>query len=244
MEKFKMTKRTTSLLFKALVDMKDGKLLKAVRGNSRRAHFRHLGSCGILAERRTSLQLCPATPMRTTRRTFINLAAPISTRRMEYTESRILEYTPEEMYNVVANVEEYKYFVPWCKKSRMTKGPNGDIRAELEIGFPPFTERYTSKLTFVPNHQVRGVCSDGSLFSHLETVWRFSPGAKDLPGSCKVDFFVSFEFKSLLHSQLACVFFDEVVKQMVSAFESQAATLYRNKRVASLRSRAALSNHL
>ncbi|MEQ2214820.1 hypothetical protein XENOCAPTIV_021098 [Xenoophorus captivus] len=114
------------------------------------------------------------------------------------------------MYNVVANVEEYKYFVPWCKKSRMTKGPNGDIRAELEIGFPPFTERYTSKLTFVPNHQVR----------------------------------VSFEFKSLLHSQLACVFFDEVVKQMVSAFESQAATLYRNKRVASLRSRAALSNHL
>lgn len=164
--------------------------------------FRHLGSCGILAERRTSFQLRPALPMRSTRRTFISLAAPISNRRMEYTESRILEqvshtslitfqtvnqnvckifwrkkvqrssraiksdgcnflcdclfrYTPEEMYNVVANVEEYKYFVPWCKKSRMVKGPNGDILAELEIGFPPITERYTSKLTFVPNHQVR-----------------------------------------------------------------------------------------
>ncbi|KAM4716533.1 coenzyme Q-binding protein COQ10 homolog, mitochondrial [Anableps anableps] len=244
MERYRMTKRTTSLLFKALVDMKDGKLLKAVHGNSRRAHFRHLGSCGILTERRASLQLCPASPMRTTRRTFINLAAPISTRRMEYTESRVLEYTPEEMYKVVANVEEYKYFVPWCKKSRMMKGPNGSTRAELEIGFPPITERYTSELTFVPNHQVRAVCSDGSLFSHLETVWRFAPGAIDRPGSCKVDFFVSFEFKSLLHSQLASVFFDEVVKQMVSAFESHAASLYRNKRVASLRSRAALSNHL
>lgn len=39
MEKYRMT-RTTSLLFKALVDLKDGTLLKAVRGNSRRAHFR------------------------------------------------------------------------------------------------------------------------------------------------------------------------------------------------------------
>lgn len=44
MEKYKMTKRTTSLLFKALVDVKDGRLLKAVRGNSRRAHFRQVPS--------------------------------------------------------------------------------------------------------------------------------------------------------------------------------------------------------
>ncbi|XP_023254389.1 coenzyme Q-binding protein COQ10 homolog, mitochondrial-like, partial [Seriola lalandi dorsalis] len=103
----------------------------------------------------------------------------------------VLRYTPEQMYKVVASVDQYHHFVPWCKKSQVVKGQNGDVRAELEIGFPPIVERYTSEVTVVPNHQVRAVCTDGSLFSHLETTWRFAPGAKDLPDSCKVDFYVS-----------------------------------------------------
>ncbi|XP_045890432.1 coenzyme Q-binding protein COQ10 homolog, mitochondrial [Micropterus dolomieu] len=233
-----MPNKTTPLLFKALLEMSEAHSSKVVRGNAKRANIRHLGSYGVLAVRRASLPLCPATPISTPSRSFINLAAPMSTRRMEYTECRTLGYTPEQMYNVVASVDQYQQFVPWCKKSRVMKGRNGDVRAELEIGFPPIVERYTSEVTAVPNHQVRAVCTDGSLFSHLETIWRFAPGAKDLPDSCKVDFYVSFAFKSLLHSQLASVFFEEVVKQMVSAFESRAATLYSNQQVASLRRRS------
>uniref|UniRef100_A0A3P8TQI8 Si:ch73-141c7.1 n=1 Tax=Amphiprion percula TaxID=161767 RepID=A0A3P8TQI8_AMPPE len=233
-----MTNKTTSLLLRALLEMSEVHSSKFMRGNTRRTHFRHLGSCGILAERRASLSLCPATPLSTTSRSFINLAASISSRRMEYTECRTLEYTTEQMYSVVSSVDQYQHFVPWCKKSRVLRGQNGGIRAELEIGFPPIVERYISEVTVVPNHQVRAVCTDGSLFSHLETIWRFAPGAKDRPDSCKVDFYVSFEFKSLLHSQLASVFFDEVVKQMVSAFESRAATLYRNQHEAPRRRRS------
>ncbi|GAA6218009.1 coenzyme Q-binding protein COQ10 homolog, mitochondrial-like [Lates japonicus] len=233
-----MTNKTTHLLFKALVEMSEAHSSKVLRGNATRANFRHLGSCGALAVRRTSLPLCPTTSISIPSRSFINLAVPISTRRMEYTEGRTLGYTPEQMYNVVANVDQYQHFVPWCKKSRVMKGRNGDIRAELEIGFPPIVEHYTSEVTVIPNHQVRAVCTDGSLFSHLETVWRFAPGAKDLPDSCKVDFYVSFEFKSLLHSQLANVFFDEVVKQTVSAFELRAAALYRNQQEVPLRRRS------
>ncbi|XP_013877443.1 coenzyme Q-binding protein COQ10 homolog, mitochondrial [Austrofundulus limnaeus] len=236
-----MSNKTSSLLYKTLLDVKDVHFLRTVQRNTRRTHHRHLGSCAMVAGRMSSLQLSPVPSIRTPSCSFFNLAAPISSRRMEYAEHRTLEFTPEQIYSVVANVDQYQHFVPWCKKSRMTKGPNGDTRAELEIGFPPITERYTSELTFVPNHQIRAVCTDGSLFSHLETLWRFAPGAKDPPGSCKVYFFVSFEFKSVLHSQLASVFFDEVVKQMVGAFESHAATLYRNN--TSFRRRPALNNH-
>uniref|UniRef100_A0A3Q3X873 Coenzyme Q-binding protein COQ10 START domain-containing protein n=1 Tax=Mola mola TaxID=94237 RepID=A0A3Q3X873_MOLML len=225
-----MATKTTRLLLKTLPEMFEAPSRKVER--FKRTNSRHLGSYGALGARKASLSLCPATPDTTSTRSFINQVAPISTRRMEYTECKTLGYTPEQMYNLVVNVDQYQHFVPWCKRSRVIKEQNGDFRAELEIGFPPILERYTSDVTLVPNHQVRAVCADGSLFSHLETIWRFTPGAKDTPASCKVEFYVSFEFRSLLHSQLASVFFDEVVKQMVNVFELRAAALYRNRNAA------------
>lgn len=93
------------------------------------------------------------------------------------------------MFAVVSGVDHYQDFVPWCKRSRVSKGRGGEVLAELEIGFPPIVERYTSEVTVVPNHQVRAVCSDGTLFSHLETVWRFEPSEQ--PDTCSVDFYVS-----------------------------------------------------
>uniref|UniRef100_A0A3Q3J209 Coenzyme Q-binding protein COQ10 START domain-containing protein n=1 Tax=Monopterus albus TaxID=43700 RepID=A0A3Q3J209_MONAL len=71
------------------------------------------------------------------------------------------------------------------------------------------------------------LCTDGSLFSHLEEIWRFTPGTKDLHEPCIVDFYVSYGFKSLLHSQLVGLFFDKVVKKMVS--ELWAMRLYRKQ---------------
>uniref|UniRef100_A0A4W5RSA2 Si:ch73-141c7.1 n=1 Tax=Hucho hucho TaxID=62062 RepID=A0A4W5RSA2_9TELE len=222
-----MANKTTPLLFRALVEMSEVHSSKVVRGNPNRANIRHLASWGVLSARCATFPL--SSPLRATpSHSFINLAASITARRMEYSESRTLGYTPEQMYSVVASVDQYQHFVPWCKKSRVMKGRNGDVRAQLEIGFPPIVERYTSEVTVVPNHQVRAVCTDGSLFSHLETIWRFAPAAEDQPDSCNIEFHVSFEFKSLLHSQLATLFFDEVVKQMVNAFESRAAKLYRD----------------
>ncbi|XP_010873132.1 coenzyme Q-binding protein COQ10 homolog, mitochondrial [Esox lucius] len=224
-----MTKRTTPLL-RALVEMSEVHSSEFVRGNPNRAYIspfhRPLSTSLALPARQPILP--PSSPFLqiTPSRSFIDLAASIAGRRMQFSESRSLGYTPEQMYSVVASVDQYQHFVPWCKKSRVVKGRGGDVQAQLEIGFPPVVERYTSEVTVVPNHQVRAVCLDGSLFNHLEVVWRFFPVLKDQPASCNIDFYVSFEFKFLLHSRLASVFIDEAVKQMVNAFESRAAELY------------------
>lgn len=129
----------------------------------------------------------------------------------------------EQMYTIVADVENYYKFVPFCKKSMVyDKKEEKSLKADLVIGFPPITEKYTSNVTFTRPNLVRAECHDGRIFSYLLNHWQFSPGVKDIPQSCVIDFSVSFEFKSILHSQLANFFFDQLVIQMEKAFIDEA----------------------
>ncbi|KAL8182544.1 UNVERIFIED_CONTAM: hypothetical protein K2H54_057926 [Gekko kuhli] len=161
-------------------------------------------------------------------RSFLNLVAPLFSagKRMEYEEVHRLGYSIEQMYDVVADIASYRLFVPWCTGSHVLSCRNEFSRAELEVGFPPLVERYISEISLVPRRQIQAVSKDGRLFQHLETLWQFGPGLAGHPDTCTLSFYVSFEFKSILHSQLANLFFDEVVKQMVSAFEHRAEKLY------------------
>ncbi|OCT61982.1 hypothetical protein XELAEV_18043066mg [Xenopus laevis] len=220
-----------SSLTRALLEAEKRQCRALVRTGKKPQGIRYLSSCGILASRCPKLPR-PASPTHIQGRTFLNLAAPLlGSKRIEYSESKVLGFSIEQMYDIVADVQNYKIFVPWCNRSKVLSCKKGVTRAELEVGFPPVVERYVSEISVIPLHQVRAVCCDGKLFNHLETVWRFSPGLSGRPDTCTLDFCVSFEFKSLLHSHLASVFFDEVVKQMVCAFEKQAGRIYGRQEV-------------
>ncbi|KAM6041967.1 coenzyme Q-binding protein COQ10 homolog B, mitochondrial-like [Chlamydotis macqueenii] len=150
---------------------------------------------------------------------------PAGTGPSGHWEQRVLGYSAEQMYELVANVGEYRLFVPWCRRSAVLSRRGQVLRAELEVGFPPLLERYVSEV-FLGSRRIRAVSRDGRLFRHLETQWRFGPGLPGRTDTCALDFSVSFEFRSALHSRLAGLFLDEVAKEMVSAFEGRARALF------------------
>lgn len=147
-------------------------------------------------------------------------------RTLRFCESQIVGYSEEQMFDVVSKVEHYSEFVPWCKESLVTKRNKDAFLCKLTVGFPPVVERYTSRVTVSRPSFVKSVCTDGLLFNHLETIWKFNKGMDNRPDTCTLDFFVDFQFRSVLHSHLAQMFFNEVVRTMSNAFLKRAQQLY------------------
>ncbi|OWM70875.1 coenzyme Q-binding protein COQ10 homolog, mitochondrial [Punica granatum] len=142
-----------------------------------------------------------------------------------YEERRVLGYSPEQLFDVVAAVDLYDDFVPWCQRSEILRQhPDGSFDAELEIGFKFLVESYVSHVELKRPTSVKTTASRSNLFDHLINIWEFNPGP--VPGSCSLYFLVDFKFQSPLYRQVASMFFKEVVARLVGSFNERCHLIY------------------
>ncbi|MEM9583156.1 MAG: type II toxin-antitoxin system RatA family toxin [Pseudomonadota bacterium] len=143
-----------------------------------------------------------------------------------HSETRRLPYTAAQMYALVGDVASYPEFLPWTAaariRSRETVGAEEIVIADLVISFKVFRERFTSKVTMVPDEKrIETEYLDGPI-KYLRSTWNFA----DVEGGCDVSFFVEFEFKSKLLQGAAGMFFNEAMQRVVRAFEARAKDLH------------------
>lgn len=140
-----------------------------------------------------------------------------------HAEKRYLPYTHEKLFELVADVERYPEFLPWCVAARIRKRDGDAFFADLVIGFKMIRERYTSKVILDREGRRIDVQYTEGPFHHLNNHWIFTP-ADD--GGTNIDFYVDFEFRSKLLQKVIGALFNEAVRLMVASFEKRARQLY------------------
>ena len=143
-----------------------------------------------------------------------------------HSENRFLPYSPQQMYDLVADVERYPEFLPWCAASRIKRrtqrGESEVMDADLVISFRVFRERFTSRVTLWPEDmKIDTEYLDGP-FKYMQSNWGFA----EAEGGCEVSFFVDFEFKNRILQSIIGVVFNEAMQRIVRAFERRARELY------------------
>ncbi|MGQ0661944.1 type II toxin-antitoxin system RatA family toxin [Sphingosinicella sp.] len=136
-------------------------------------------------------------------------------------ETRLLPYTPEQLFDLVADVGRYQEFLPWVAATRVRSSSETEMVADLVVGFSALKETFTSRVRKERPREIEIDYIDGPL-KYLHNRWFFAAA----PGGTEVDFCVDFAFKNRIFEALAGKMFDAALRRMIGSFEARAATLY------------------
>ncbi|MDG6078198.1 type II toxin-antitoxin system RatA family toxin [Erythrobacter litoralis] len=137
-------------------------------------------------------------------------------------EKRVLPYSAEQMFDLVADVDKYPEFLPWVVATRVRSNSEDVLVADMLVGFKAIREKFTSRVTKNRPDSLEVSYVDGPL-RDLRNSWKFEP--RD-DGGCEIDFCVDFTFRNAVFEALAGQYFDRAFRKMVGAFEQRAEELY------------------
>jgi coenzyme Q-binding protein COQ10 len=142
-----------------------------------------------------------------------------------HSEQTYSPYLPGQLFDLVADIERYPEFLPWCSAARILRKEGNIWLAELVISFKSFHEKYTSLVTLDPEAYTIHVKMVSGPFTHLYNYWKFSPAPE---GGTLIDFELDFTFRSLILEKLIGFMFEKAFTRMNEAFRERAKVIYGN----------------
>jgi coenzyme Q-binding protein COQ10 len=139
-----------------------------------------------------------------------------------HSETKHLPYTPEQLFDLVADVARYDEFLPWVVAVRVRSSSATETIADLVVGFNAFKERFTSRVVKERPYRICVDYIEGPL-KYLHNEWKFE---RATDGGTNVYFSVDFAFRSRIFEALAGQMFDRALRRMTRAFEERAVALY------------------
>jgi coenzyme Q-binding protein COQ10 len=146
---------------------------------------------------------------------------------LRHSLTRILPYTPDQLFTLVGDVAQYPDFVPWVTSMRthnaLTIAEGIDrVDADAAVGFSFLKERFSTRVERNALTRTVTVSLISGPFRHLSNEWRFLPDAR----GTRVEFRIDFAFKSRLLDALLHANFNLAVNRLIACFEARAAKLY------------------
>lgn len=131
------------------------------------------------------------------------------------------------MFALVADVERYPEFIPWCVALRVVERAEGTLLADMVVAYKVFRERFRSRVTL--DHDAGRITAeyvDGP-FRTLRNEWSF----RDRPeGGSTIDFLIDFEFRNFILQATAQTVFDKAFAKMADAFIARATVVYGERK--------------
>ncbi|MBT8420094.1 MAG: type II toxin-antitoxin system RatA family toxin [Gammaproteobacteria bacterium] len=142
-----------------------------------------------------------------------------------HSTERVLPYSREYIFDLVADVESYPSFLPFWRQARV-HSRNGNIYyTDQEIGMGVVQEHFRTK-TVLNYPTAIDVTSSEGLFQKLSIHWDFEPTSE---GGCQIKFIQSWKLRSFLKQQVMGLLLSENSRSVMNAFEKRAVELYSTR---------------
>jgi ribosome-associated toxin RatA of RatAB toxin-antitoxin module len=137
-------------------------------------------------------------------------------------KSALVNYTSQEMYLLVSNIDDYHNFLPWCGGSKIIRKADDFVEATVEISHGSLKKSFTTHNVNRVDEAIEMTLVDGP-FKSLDGVWSFQPLGER---GCKVALDLNFEFSNRLVAMAIGKIFNTIASSLVDSFAKRAVEVY------------------